>query len=166
MLQKLTKKMTLLFALSCVLSLGIGVVLGYGIHTQNLTGTAVLPDDLNAVLMGMQLNHATQLDQQLKEQIALIQERNQEISEKNDELAQARLKENEARSQGNKAAEAAAKQLVEKLKAEIDALSLAQQRDMVRLQELVSKRDQTFEMMTNFIGKMQDARSSILGEQR
>ncbi len=51
--QKMTKKMILLFVLSCVASLLIGVALGYGIQAQGLMGAAVSngsddPDGLGA----------------------------------------------------------------------------------------------------------------------
>lgn len=41
MYRKVSKKTVLVFALFCLLSLGIGVGLGYGIQTQGLLGTAV-----------------------------------------------------------------------------------------------------------------------------
>lgn len=41
MLNKSSKKIILIFALSCLLSLGIGVGLGYGLQTGGLLGTAV-----------------------------------------------------------------------------------------------------------------------------
>lgn len=37
--------MILLFAISCVVSLLIGIALGYGIQAQGLMGAAVSPDD-------------------------------------------------------------------------------------------------------------------------
>ena len=44
MLQKSPGKSTLFFLLVCLLSLGIGVWLGYGIRTQGLLGTAATID--------------------------------------------------------------------------------------------------------------------------
>lgn len=40
MFKNLSRKVIILFALCCMFSLGIGVALGYGIHTQNLSATA------------------------------------------------------------------------------------------------------------------------------
>lgn len=40
MLKGISKKTIILFTLSCMISLGIGVALGYGIHTQNLSASA------------------------------------------------------------------------------------------------------------------------------
>lgn len=42
----------------------------------------------------------------------------------------------------------------------------SQQMDMLRLQSLGNKRNETFDTMTNFIKKMQDSRSSIIGNMR
>ncbi|MBO9540523.1 hypothetical protein J7643_08030 [bacterium] len=40
------------------------------------------------------------------------------------------------------------------------------QMDMLRLQSLTNKRNEAFDLMTNFIKKMADSRSSILGNMR
>lgn len=51
-------------------------------------------------------------------------------------------------------------------KTSIDSLSNSQQMDMLRLQSLTNKRNEAFDVMTNFVKKMQDARSSIIGNMR
>jgi len=56
--------------------------------------------------------------------------------------------------------------LAQTLKNQIDALSSSQQMDMLRLQSLSNKRNEAFDVMTNFIKKMQDSRSSIIGNMR
>jgi hypothetical protein len=55
---------------------------------------------------------------------------------------------------------------IQQLKSQIDAQSNSQQMDMLRLQSLSNKRNEAFETMTNFIKKMQDNRSSIVGNMR
>ncbi|THJ31537.1 hypothetical protein E8K88_14575 [Lampropedia aestuarii] len=52
------------------------------------------------------------------------------------------------------------------LKSGIDALNNTQQMDMLRLQSLTNKRNEAFDVMSNFIKKMQDSRSSIVGNMR
>jgi len=42
----------------------------------------------------------------------------------------------------------------------------SQQMDMLRMQSMNSKRNEAFDAMTNFVKKMQDSRSSILGNMR
>ncbi|MBB6562914.1 hypothetical protein HNP48_005631 [Acidovorax soli] len=55
---------------------------------------------------------------------------------------------------------------IQQVKSQIDSMSNSQQMDMLRLQSLSNKRNEAFDLMTNFIKKMQDARSSILGNMR
>ena len=55
---------------------------------------------------------------------------------------------------------------VTKIKGAIDAQSNSQQMDMLRLQSLSNKRNEAFDVMTNFVKKMQDSRSSIIGNMR
>lgn len=52
------------------------------------------------------------------------------------------------------------------VKGNIDSLSNTQQMDMLRLQSLSNKRNEAFDVMSNFIKKMQESRSSILGNMR
>ena len=42
----------------------------------------------------------------------------------------------------------------------------SQQMDMLRMQSMNSKRNEAFDVMTNFVKKMQDSRSSIIGNMR
>lgn len=52
------------------------------------------------------------------------------------------------------------------VKGQIDAANNSSQMDMLRLQSLTNKRNEAFDVMTNFIKKMQDSRSSIIGNMR
>jgi len=54
----------------------------------------------------------------------------------------------------------------EQIKGKIDAFNSSQQMDMLRMQSLTNKRNEAFDLMTNFIKKMSDSRSSILGNMR
>ncbi|GAB1159249.1 hypothetical protein YWY31_52740 [Paenibacillus illinoisensis] len=81
-----------------------------------------------------------------------MQTRNAAIAELNGKLAQA--------------IEAGDYELAQSLKNQIDALSSSQQMEMLRLQSLSNKRNEAFDVMTNFIKKMQDSRSSIIGNMR
>ena len=55
---------------------------------------------------------------------------------------------------------------IQKIKGLIDAESNSQQMDMLRLQSLSNKRNEAFDLMTNFIKKMHDGRASIVGNMR
>ena len=54
----------------------------------------------------------------------------------------------------------------QELKGKIDAANGTQQMDMLKLQSLMNKRNEAFDLMSNFIKKMADQRSSILGNMR
>lgn len=55
---------------------------------------------------------------------------------------------------------------IQTVKSQIDGMSNSQQMDMLRLQSLSNKRNEAFELMTNFIKKMQDSRNSVIGNMR
>ena len=55
---------------------------------------------------------------------------------------------------------------VQKVKSMIDSESNSQQMDMLRLQSLTNKRNEAYEVMSNFMKKMADSRSSILSTWR
>ncbi len=57
-------------------------------------------------------------------------------------------------------------QLIQTISSRIDGLNSTQQLDMLRLQSLTNKRNESFDIMTNFLKKMQDNRSSIVGNLR
>ena len=52
------------------------------------------------------------------------------------------------------------------VRSQMDAASNSQQMDMLRLQSLTNKRNEAFDIMTNFVKKMQDSRTSIIGNMR
>lgn len=56
--------------------------------------------------------------------------------------------------------------LIQSTQSQIDSLSNTQSMDMLRLQSLSNKRNEAFDVMTNFVKKMQDSRSSIIGNMR
>ncbi|WP_342553805.1 hypothetical protein [Paenibacillus sp. FSL R7-0652] len=108
--------------------------------------------DIETALMMVQQERTRLLDAQLQTQIQEVQNRNQQIADLNAKLQA-------AQQNGDQAA-------VQTLKGQIDALSNSQQMDMLRLQSMSNKRNEAFDLMTNFIKKMQDSRSSIIGNMR
>jgi hypothetical protein len=56
--------------------------------------------------------------------------------------------------------------MITNVKGMIDAAGNSQQMDMLRLQSMSNKRNEAFDVMTNFVKKMQDSRSSIIGNMR
>lgn len=55
---------------------------------------------------------------------------------------------------------------ISKVKGMVDAAGNSQQMDMLRLQSMSNKRNEAFDVMTNFVKKMQESRSSIIGSMR
>ena len=72
----------------------------------------------------------------------------------------------EAQIAGNGRAIDANTQAVNEIKSSLDNLGNTQQMEMLRLQGLTGKRNEAFDVMTNFIKKMQESRSSIIGNMR
>jgi hypothetical protein len=59
-----------------------------------------------------------------------------------------------------------AQTLIENIKTSIDNLSSSSQLDMIKLQGLINKRNQTIEMMTNLMQKLQKTNDAIVGNMR
>lgn len=141
--------------------------------------------DLDAAMQVVQSQRAAMLETQLKEQMDSIKKRNEDIAGLNDTLAKvialqlgnapytlaADLK-TKLQQAGAKYASKATltadelKATIDELKGKIDSLNNAQQMDMLRMQSLTNKRNEGFETMTNFIKKMQESRSSNIGNMR
>jgi hypothetical protein len=194
--------------------------------TSGISAASIQGMDLETALMAVQSNRANLLETQLKDQIASVQAKNDQIAKLNQALgamnkaaalfpsdakADARFDsvsdfggvgiqaEREANSalvtagitkpglstntaDGGGLTTGSARYadgglrgdvtkgkldgFIQQLKSQIDAQSNSQQMDMLRLQSLSNKRNEAFETMTNFIKKMQDNRSSIVGNMR
>lgn len=198
-----------------------------GVTPVNLQGM-----DIEAAMLAVQQNRANLLETQLKDQIAAVQAKNQQLSKLNTALGalnlswaqfprdagpaarvgETRYKENDYRSEkeinsallaagvapftpdngpnsargrtldwdknpaaptaylaggiGGDTTRAQMERAIAVLKTQIDALSNSQQMEMLRLQSLSNKRNEAFEVMTNFIKKMQESRAQIIGNMR
>lgn len=122
------------------------------VNISLLSSVDISSMDLETALMMVQQERARLLDAQLQTQIQAVQNRNQQLADLNAKLQV-------AQQNGDQAA-------VQTLKAQIDALGNSQQMDMLRLQSMSNKRNEAFDLMTNFIKKMQDSRTSIIGNMR
>ena len=118
-------------------------------HLWRNTYQLLVSMDIETALMMVQQERTKLLDAQLQTQIQEVQNRNQQIADLNTQLQI-------AQQNGDEAA-------VQKLKGQIDATGNSQQMDMLRLQSMSNKRNEAFDVMTNFVKKMQDSRSSIIG---
>ncbi|TVX97147.1 hypothetical protein [Cohnella terricola] len=156
-------------------------VTSMGVSSIDLSGM-----DLETALLMVQNQRANLLDKQLQDQINQVQSRNQEVS--NYATLKGRLQQlqpvsgasavlpadlrNDLTKAGIKVPEAQTLKsaewtnLIAQLNERIDSLSNSQQMDMLRLQSLSNKRNEAFDVMTNFVKKMQESRSSIIGNMR
>lgn len=161
------------------------VVSGVPGVTLNSVDLAAL--DLEQALLAAQSARASQLDGQLASQLSSLQTRNSKLALLNTALTAVRaylaspsdpslsaaVSATKAAgishafltaSAPNRVAEATALTVV--LRGMIDAEGNSQQMEMLRLQSLSNKRSEAFDVMTNFVKKMQEGRSSIIGNMR
>jgi hypothetical protein len=152
--------------------------------------------DLEAVMLRIQTERAQFLETQLKEQVAAVKVRNDSIARLNAVLrtlaplaarfpanarADAATKDyvsasdiaawqRAARDAGVAPSDISTKAAVDAqqrvLKDRIDAMVDLEQRDMVSLQKLSEKRNETFEMLTNVMKKMQEQQKGIISNIR
>ncbi|MGM7699726.1 hypothetical protein [Microbacterium sp. A84] len=152
-----------------------------------LIQTPVAAMSLEAALMAVQSSRASALDADLAAQLTGVQARNTQIAMLNaavsavsvylasptDTTYAASVDEVKAAgidhpflsaSAEDRASDAAS--LLQSLRTMIDATANSQQMDMLRLQALTGKRNEEFDLMTNFVKKMNETRSSIIGNMR
>ncbi|MFC5530955.1 hypothetical protein [Cohnella yongneupensis] len=164
----------------------VGAVNGVGGMTQ----VEVSSMDLETAMMAVQSQRAQLLETQLKDQIASVQAKNDQISKINNALnelnSQLATLPSDAKADSPLTLSANAASaltaaglnytapknkgelagLIQQIKSQVDAMSNSQQMDMLRIQSLSNKRNEAFDIMTNFIKKMADSRSSIIGNMR
>jgi len=170
------------------MSIGINLNGMHGIGASEVSSM-----DIETALLAVQNQRATLLEGQLQSQLEDVQNRNAQIGKLNEVLGAGRtlsakfasdaegtekLPEGTELEAFKKAASAAGVDVskvtdkstlgaaIENLKSSIDSQSNSQQMDMLRLQSLSNKRNEAFDIMTNFMKKMQDNRSSIISNMR
>ncbi|WP_262495651.1 DUF5312 domain-containing protein [Paenibacillus sp. B2(2019)] len=158
------------------------------VDMSGMTQVNIQGMDLEAAMMAVQSSRASMLEDQLKDQIASVQAKNETISKLNqllgvinEELAKlpsgaeantaVKLADDKgamftAMSMAIPQTKGQLENLLGQIKSQIDSASNSQQMDMLRLQSLTNKRNEAFDTMTNFIKKMQDSRSSVIGNMR
>ena len=156
----------------------------------NISGINLQSIDLETALQAVQSQRASLLEDQLKTQLNDVSARNNRISELNEALgnmrglsgslgddANAKINEEDkdkyesiASKYGIDTSTITNKgeldKAIENVKSLIDGESNSQQMDMLRLQSLSNKRNEAFDLMTNFVKKMQENRSSIISNMR
>lgn len=154
----------------------------------SITSIDLTSMDLETAMMMVQSQRATQLDAQLTAQIQEVQYRNERIAVLNaalnavdDYVAETSGARFEAAAAAVRAAGvvsdpfldatattavAAAPAMMTKLRGLVDAAGNSQQMDLLRLQSMSNKRNEAFDVMTNFMKKTQGSRSSIIANMR
>ena len=148
--------------------------------------------DLETAMLTVQQERANLLDSQLRNQIKVLQDKNDRVAKLNDAYMAALKLQQQFSSNATadtKIPDGTAKvaldvvmantgfttqltnrgeldQLISNIKLEIDSQSNSQQMDMLRLQSLSNKRNEAFDLMNNFMKKMLDSRNSVVGNMR
>ena len=134
-------------------------------------------EELMALMLGMQQERSGLLEQQIKAQMEKEQARNARIQDLQQALSQngkddqlwrdfCAQKTNLDLDCAGKDASGFGVVMFNQVKTVMDSLSPSQQIDMLRLQSALAKRNEAFEQMAALIRKMQDARTSIIGNMR
>jgi hypothetical protein len=121
--------------------------------------------DIEGAVMLLQTTRAKGLEQQLNNRLSALQDRNAQIKSLNDDMVRLQKEKNDlgkddTTGRGNKDTDIAAK------KGEIDKLNSDSQIDMIGIQGLVNKRNESFDMLTNLLGKFQKTIDGIVGNMR
>ncbi|QGG52049.1 hypothetical protein [Lysinibacillus pakistanensis] len=119
--------------------------------------------DLETALKMVQQQRTNLLESQLPTQLTEVQTRNEQLAGLNEQLNQLNA---EKGATTDTAKQAELDGQLQTVQNQINTLSNSQQMDMLRIQSMNSKRNEAFDAMTNFVKKMQDSRSSILGNIR
>lgn len=157
-----------------------GLVAGYGVHelpAQGSVGSVQSAGDgfflingqkmdLGALQMMLQIDRTKVLDESIADQMDQIQERNKLLKNYTEELAGLRKQLAGLDREDDEDAYHSLEIQIENLKGKIDALNSDSQLDMIRLQSLIDKRNQAFEMASNTLQRDQKTRDSITGNFR
>ncbi|MEK4699927.1 hypothetical protein MKX47_10040 [Solibacillus sp. FSL R7-0668] len=130
---------------------------------QGVGGVDLSSTDIETSMLTVQTQRATLLEGQLQTQLAEVQKKNEQIANFNAQLDKLEV---EKAATTDKAKQDELQAQIQDVKNQIDSLSNSQNMDMLRLQSLSNKRNEAFDTMTNFIKKMQESRSSIIGNMR
>ncbi|MGI9275661.1 MAG: hypothetical protein ACR2PT_12555 [Endozoicomonas sp.] len=139
---------------------------------------------LDALVMSVLTARAEIIEEQLREQIADIQQKNAQLEEANDWLAKAKAEKATAGTSGTSEFTEEFKNFwdslgaeyqdgddhnsadwdvnIEGLKSKIEALTSQSQLETTKLQQTINKYNQAFEMLSNFINKYYQSLSTII----
>jgi len=163
----------------------IGTALIASAGTVNATDFTTIPSldqgqnlsniDLETLMVSLHTERAETLQLALENQANSVQQTNQKLKDAQTKLSNLRQLQNEVQIDLLKAKpgsseyaqlEAMNTELeteIANLQTEMDSLDITSQLEMMRLQSLMDKQNQSFDMMTNFIKKFGSSKDSIIG---
>ncbi|WP_286923740.1 MULTISPECIES: hypothetical protein [Lysinibacillus] len=134
-----------------------------GVGYQGMAPIDLSSVDLETALKMVQQQRTNLLESQLQTQLTEVQTRNEQLAGLNEQLNQLNA---EKGATTDTAKQAELDGQLQTVQNQINTLNNSQQMDMLRMQSMNSKRNEAFDVMTNFVKKMQDSRSSIIGNMR
>jgi hypothetical protein len=163
----------------------MGIEMGGYMATGEIHTLGQYAETLDTLMMRIQSERALMLDDQVRDQAQKIERKNDLLKQANMMLIDARLKKNEA-GKGTSTMSAAMVAFYEQngiqydtkgndykhkkeewdinianLETFVDTLTSNSQLDMTRLQSIMGKYNQTFEMLSNFVKKYQSSVDSV-----
>jgi hypothetical protein len=125
-----------------------------GNETREAMERLLASGDIMGALMMVQTDRASTLDDQLKNQIRIMNDRNVQIQQLNNQLAV---------EQGKNPKDDAA---ITRINGQIQKLNGDSQLQMIQIQDLTNKRNQAYEMLSNLMQKFQKALDTIVSNMR
>jgi hypothetical protein len=124
--------------------------------------------DIEGAVMLLQTTRAKSLESQLGTEIKAMQARNAQIKLLNEKLnaKQEEFSKMDPENKDQRDLRAQRQKAISDLKTEIDGLNSESQINMIRVQGLVNKRNEAFDMLSNLIGKFQKTIDGIVGNMR
>jgi hypothetical protein len=124
--------------------------------------------DIEGAVMLLQTTRAKSLEGQLGTEIKSMQARNAQIKLLNEKLNQKQetFSKMDPENKGEKDLRASRQKEISDLKTEIDGMNGESQINMIRVQGLVNKRNEAFDMLSNLLGKFQKTIDGIVGNMR
>jgi hypothetical protein len=146
----------------------IGVALRETISSLEAMKNLVDTGDIEGAVMLLQTTRAKGLESQLGTEIKAMQARNAQIKLLNEKLnaRQEEFSKMDPENKNERNLRADRQKAISDLKTEIDGLNSESQINMIRVQGLVNKRNEAFDMLSNLVGKFQKTIDGIVGNMR
>jgi DNA polymerase III alpha subunit (gram-positive type) len=126
----------------------------------------IMSGGIETVMMTVLTNRTNTLNEVVAGQVADMQQRNKDIAAKQNTLMDKRKELAKLDPDDDKKEYNEKQTEIENIKTEIDQMSSSSQLDMIKLQGLINKTNQSTEMMTNLLQKFSGVLDKIIGNMR